>query len=74
MIMKNLFTFEKACDPQLEDDQYVLNANPDIYVQVCHYAGGYNVGEFKDNMMFDYGTFKTQQEAFAKAVAVNEGV
>jgi len=70
--MRDLFTYELSEDPQLTDDQYTLNANPDIYVQVCMF-GGYAVGEFKEStgMMYDHGTFELQSHAFAKAVELN---
>lgn len=33
--LRELFTFEETDDPLIEDDQYVLNADEDLYIQVC---------------------------------------
>lgn len=72
--MKALFTFEAAEDPSVEDDQWVLKANPDVTIQDCAYAGGYAVSQFnkEEGLMYDHGVFKTLKSAAAKALEVNQ--
>ena len=73
--MNNLFTFVPSSDPQVEDDMWMCNANPAVYIQDCRdYGGGYfanaevtadgGVGGF-----LELGEFKTLKSAMASVIA-----
>lgn len=71
-VMKTLFTFEEASDPMVEDDQYVLNSNPNITIQVCAYAGGYAVNEFDpvNVTQTDHGVYSTLKGAVGAILSI----
>lgn len=55
--MKDLFEFEKASDPQIEDSEYVFKDNYDLSIQVCdgsQYGGAttYNVNRLVYTNLF----------------------
>lgn len=78
--MKNLFKFEKASDPQIEDSQYTFIANENLYIQVCEAeeygdATTYNVSRLvwidNDCVGEDFGSFEKLDDAMKKVLELH---
>lgn len=80
--LRELFTFEETDDPLIEDDQYVLNADEDLYIQVCDgsFYGGDTVyavhrmvqirhDEFGSEQM---GEYKKLSDAMRKVIDLHQ--
>lgn len=67
--MNNLFTFVPSSDPQVEDDMWICNANPAVYIQDCRdYGGGYFANAEVDAGFLELGEFKTLKSAMANVI------
>lgn len=78
--IKELFYFEKASDPQIEDSQYTFKANNDLYIQVCEAeeygdATTYNVSRLvwidNDCVGEDFGSFEKLDDAMKKVLELH---
>lgn len=65
------FVFEESDEPELTDDQYVLKANKNIYIQV---SDKYIVNKWveKEEASYHIGEFDTLKEAMIKAIKEND--
>ncbi len=79
-MMKDLFKFEKASDPQIEDSQYTFRANENLYIQICEAeeygdATTYNVNRLvwidNDCVGEDFGSFEKLDDAMKKVLALH---
>lgn len=77
----NLFEFEKASDPQIEDSQYTFKANNDLYIQVCEAeeygdATTYHVNRLvwmdNDCVGESFGNFKDLHDAMEKVLELHQ--
>jgi len=70
--LQKLFHFKKANDPQLEDDCYLLKANPNFIIQSCPYnqLAPYSISFQLNGMFTDYGDFSTLEIAMEKSVKI----
>ena len=69
--MRDKFIFEESDDPFLCDDQYTLEANKNIYIQV---SDEFIVHKWVDEEEASYniGSFKTLKEAMTQALQLEE--
>ena len=67
--MKNKFIFEESDDPLLYDDQYTLEANKNIYIQV---SNKFIVHRWVDEEEASYniGSFSTLKDAMTQALDI----
>lgn len=81
--MRELFKFEEASDPQIEDSQYTFKANNDLYIQVCEAeeygdATTYNVNRLVwiddcNNFASEsFGSFKKLNDAMKKVLELHQ--
>jgi len=65
--MKDKFIFEESDDPLLYDDQYTLEANKNIYIQV---SNKFIVHKWVDEEEASYniGSFSTLKDAMTQAL------
>ena len=67
--MKDKFIFEESDDPLLYDDQYTLEANKNIYIQV---SNKFIVHKWVDEEEASYniGSFNTLKDAMTQALDI----
>jgi len=79
--MEDLFEFEKASDPQIEDSQYTFKANEDLYIQVCEAeeygdATTYHVNRLvwmdNDCVGESFGSFEKLDDAMKKVLELHQ--
>tara|TARA_R100000654_G_C2585674_1_gene112324 strand:- start:14 stop:277 length:264 start_codon:yes stop_codon:yes gene_type:complete len=74
---KNAFIYEESDDPFMYDDQYILKANKNIYIQVSDsamYLHKYIVNKWveKKEASYHLGEFDGLEEAMIKAIKEND--
>ena len=64
------FVFEESDEPELTDDEYVLKANKNIYIQV---SDKYIVNKWveKEEASYHIGEFNSLDDAFKKAIEID---
>jgi hypothetical protein len=72
--MKDLFRFEEADDPLVEDDAWVLKANENISIQVCQ-DGTFGISKFVEGKgcFYHSDNHKHLSDAMKKAVEMQGG-